>query len=86
VTAQSLDRAGKLEKRIMEPRATKMVLHSWADQLKTNALLLELAKKYIPHDQQEQLEEVEKAVIRSRELAERAKQKAKELAELQKTG
>jgi len=68
----------------MEPRFMKNVFHSWADQLKTNALLLELAKKYIPQDQQEQLEEVEKAVVRSRELAERAKQKAKELAEMQK--
>ena len=70
----------------MEPCVTKYSLHSWADQLKTNAVLLDLAKKYIPQDQQEQLEEVEKAIARSRELAEKAKQKAKELAELQKIG
>jgi len=62
-------------------------LQSWADQLKMNALLLELSKKYIPEDQQEQLkEEVEKAIIRNRELAKRTMQKAEELEELQEIG
>ena len=52
-----------------------------------NALLLELSKKYIPEDQQEQLkEEVEKAIVRNRELAKRTMQKAEELEELQEIG
>jgi len=75
-----------LEKRIMETFVLKFQLQSWADQLKMSALVLELAKKYIPQDQQEQLEEVEKAVIRNRELAEKTMQKAEKLEELLEIG
>ena len=70
----------------MEPFVLKFQLQSWADQLKTNAVLLELVKKYIPQDQQEQLEEVEKAVIRNRELVEKTMQKAEKLEELLEIG
>ena len=70
----------------METFVLKFQLQSWADQLKMSALVLELAKKYIPQDQQEQLEEVEKAVIRNRELAEKTMQKAEKLEELLEIG
>lgn len=63
----------------MEPYVMKFQLQSWADQLKSNAVTLNLSKQYIP---QEQVEEVEKAIARNRELAEMAMQKAKELQEI----
>jgi uncharacterized protein (DUF3084 family) len=58
-------------------------LQSWADQLKMNALLLELSRKYIPEGEQEQLkEDLDKAIVRNRELAARTMQKAEELEEI----
>ena len=66
----------------MKTFAFQFQLQSWADQLKMNAVILDLLKKYIPQDQQEQLEEVEKAIVRNRELAEQTMQKAEELQEI----